>query len=54
MQAINVNITLHLVRSKIKLYKEHIRHCLLFCFHRKKNAADVHRNICENEDVKML
>jgi len=27
--------------------KEHIRHCLLFCFHQKKSAADAHRIICE-------
>jgi len=26
--------------------KEHIRHCLLFCFHQKKNATDAHRIIC--------
>jgi len=28
--------------------KEHIRHYLLFCFHQKKSAADVHRIIWEN------
>jgi len=28
--------------------KEHICHCLLFCFHqKKKNATDAHRIICE-------
>jgi len=28
--------------------KEHIRHCLLFCFYQKKIAADAHRIICES------
>jgi len=27
--------------------KKHIRYCFLFCFHQKKNAADIHRIICE-------
>jgi len=34
--------------------KEHIRHCLLFCFHQKKNAADAHRIICETYDENVI
>jgi len=30
--------------------KEHIRHCLLFCFYQKKSADDVHRIIRETYD----
>jgi len=40
-------ITLHLVRLKMKSDKEHIRHCFLFCFDQKKNDTDIHRIICE-------
>jgi len=38
---------LHLVRLKMEQNKEHIRYCLLFCFHQKKSAADAHKIICE-------
>jgi len=34
--------------------KEHIRHCLLFCFYQKKNAADAHRNIYETYDENIV
>jgi len=44
---IDVNIILHLVRLKMESDKEHIRYCLLFCFHQKKSAADAHRIICK-------
>jgi len=27
--------------------KEHIRHCLLFCFLQKKSAVDAHGIICK-------
>jgi len=27
--------------------KQHIRYCLLFCFHQKKSATDAHRIIYE-------
>jgi len=37
-------IILHLV---LKMKSEHIRHCLLFCLHQKKSAADAHRFIYE-------
>jgi len=50
----NVNIILHLVRLKIELEKEHIRHCLLFYFHQKQNAADAHRIICEMYDENII
>jgi len=43
---LDVNITLHLVRLKIETDKGHIRHCLLFCFH-KKSGADAYRIIIE-------
>jgi len=32
-------------KLKMKLVKEPIRHCLLFCFHQKKSAANAHRII---------
>jgi len=38
---------LTLVRLKMELDKEHIRHYLLFCFHQKKNTTGAHRIICE-------
>jgi len=41
----DVNITLNLIRLKMEAYKEHIRHCLLFCF--QKKSTDAHRIICE-------
>jgi len=47
MTNLDLNITLHLVRLKMELDKEHIRYCLLFCFHQKKSAADAHKIICE-------
>jgi len=39
-----------LIRLKMEPDKEHIRHCLLFCFHQRKNAADVHGIIRETYD----
>jgi len=39
--------TLHLIRLKMEQIKKHIRHCLLFCFHQKKSAADAYGIICE-------
>jgi len=33
--------TLHLIQLKIEPDKEHIRHCLLFCFHQKKRAIEL-------------
>jgi len=34
--------------------KEHIHHCLLFCFHQKKSAAAAHRIICETYDENVV
>jgi len=47
-------ITLHLVRLKMKSDKEHICHCFLFCFDQKKNATDPHRIICETYDENII
>jgi len=46
----NVNITLHLIRLKIELDKEHI--CLLF--YQKKSAADAYRTIYETYDENVI
>jgi len=34
--------------------KEHVRYCLLFCFHQKKSAADAHRIIYETYDENII
>jgi len=47
MTNIDVNIFLHLVRLKMESIKDHIRHCLLFYCHQKKNNIDAHRIIYE-------
>jgi len=46
MQIIDDNITLHLVQLKMESDKEHIYHCLLFCFHQNKVLL-MHRIIYE-------
>jgi len=52
LQVIAVNITLHL-RLKMEPDKEHIRHCLLFCFQRK-NVLLMHTELFVRRMVKML
>jgi len=50
-QAIDVSITLHLIRLKIEQDKEHIRS---FCFHQNKSAANAHRVIYETYDENII
>jgi len=53
MHAINVNIILHVIQLKIDAYKEHIRHCFLFCFFIKRKVL-MHTIIYMRHVVKIL
>jgi len=49
----HVNIILYLVRLKMESDTEHIRHCLLFCFHQRKLLL-MHTELFVRRTIKML